>query len=276
MIKEKIKKIFIIVLWISTGSALLFALGFSDKEQLKVKGKSVSIEIAGDEENEFLDNEAVIDFLRSRGDTIVNQTIADIKIHELEKSLDAHPSIKKSNVAVNLNGEVKIDVMLRKPIVRIFNTQGESYYIDELATLMPISDSYTSRVPVANGMIVEDFERFRNFQLNKLADDTLIGALSVLDDIYLVSDFIRKDTLLKDLIHQIYVNNEREIVLYPAVADIKIIFGTAEDINDKFQNLKTFYTEGLNSTGNWRMYECINLKYKNQVVCTKKILTNTK
>jgi cell division protein FtsQ len=272
--KKKLKNIFIIVLWIITGSGLLFALGFSDKEQLKVKGKSISIEIAGDEENEFLDQEAVIDFLRSRGDTLINQTIAEIKIHELEKSLDAHPSIKKSNVAVNLNGEVKIDVFLRKPIVRIFNVQGESYYIDEQATLMPISDSYTSRVPVANGMIVESFERFRNFQLDELANDTLIGKLSILDDVYAIGEYIRKDSLLKDLIHQIYINNEREIVLYPAVADLKIIFGTSEDLEDKFRNLKIFYLEGLNSTGNWRIYDCINLKYKNQVVCTKKTITN--
>jgi cell division protein FtsQ len=55
------------------------------------------------------------------------------------------------------------------------------------------------------------------------------------------------------------------------VGDMKIIFGTTEDMKEKFSNLKVFYQEGLNSTGNWKLYQAINLKYKNQVVCTKKI-----
>jgi hypothetical protein len=31
-----------------------------------------------------------------------------------------------------------------------------------------------------------------------------------------------------------------------------------------------FYTEGLNKTDGWNKYSIINIKYKNQVVCTKK------
>jgi cell division protein FtsQ len=48
------------------------------------------------------------------------------------------------------------------------------------------------------------------------------------------------------------------------------VFGDAKDFEEKFEKLKTFYTEGLNKTDGWNKYSTINIKYKNQVVCTKK------
>ena len=58
--------------------------------------------------------------------------------------------------------------------------------------------------------------------------------------------------------------------LYPAVGGHKIIFGTTEDMEEKFEKLKVFYKEGLSSIDSWTNYSVINLKYKNQVVCIKK------
>ena len=66
------------------------------------------------------------------------------------------------------------------------------------------------------------------------------------------------------------INNEKEFELYPAIGNHKIIFGEAKDIAEKFEKLKLFYNEGLNKTDNWNKYAVVNLKYKNQVVCTKK------
>ena len=43
-----------------------------------------------------------------------------------------------------------------------------------------------------------------------------------------------------------------------------------EAYEEKFEKLKMFYTEGLNKTDGWNKYSTINIKYKNQVVCTKK------
>jgi cell division protein FtsQ len=71
-------------------------------------------------------------------------------------------------------------------------------------------------------------------------------------------------------LYYFHLNNEKEFELYPAVGNQKILFGKATDIAEKFEKLKIFYNEGLNKTDNWNKYSTINLKYKNQVVCTKK------
>ena len=46
------------------------------------------------------------------------------------------------------------------------------------------------------------------------------------------------------------------------------MIGDAEDLDKKLYKLRLFYAEGLNKTG-WNEYKVINLKYANQVVCTK-------
>ena len=104
----------------------------------------------------------------------------------------------------------------------------------------------------------------------QIRKDSALSNASVLDDIYELAKYLASDSLMSGLITQAYVNEEREIELYPAVGNQKIIFGDATGIEDKFEKLKTFYKEGLNSINNWNKYSTINLKYKNQVVCTKK------
>ena len=40
------------------------------------------------------------------------------------------------------------------------------------------------------------------------------------------------------------------------------------DAREKLENLKTFYLKVMNRL-DWNIYKVINLKYKNQVVCSK-------
>jgi len=47
-----------------------------------------------------------------------------------------------------------------------------------------------------------------------------------------------------------------------------IVFGSADQIENKFEKLKTFYIKGLNAVG-WEQYKKINLKYEGQIVAEK-------
>jgi cell division protein FtsQ len=171
---------------------------------------------------------------------------------------------------MDVNGDIKINVTQRTPLVRIFTMGGESYYIDTQSKLMPLSDKYTARVLIVNGNIHEPYARRNMFSVNEIAKNAIFSEVSMLDDIYNMATYITKDTLLNDLIHQLSINDDKEFEMYPSIGDHKIIFGDATGIAEKFEKLKIFYKEGLNKTDNWNKYTTINLKYKNQVVCTKK------
>jgi cell division protein FtsQ len=236
-----------------------------------VKGKTVDIVIEKDNDNSFIDEDDIIKFLKDRNDTLVNQPMKDINVYKIEQALNTHPSIAESEVAVTVNGDVSINIKQRKPIVRIINSSGESFYIDNRATVMPLADHYTARVLVVNGFIPEKYSQFYKFSVPQIEKDSAFKAITVIDDIYEVADYIKNDSLLNNLIIQAYINKDREIELYPAIGNQKIIFGDDNDIAEKFEKLKIFYTQGLNSVNGWNKYSVINLKYKNQVVCIKKV-----
>ena len=270
MKKINLKKILTIVLWIIGLSGLLASLAFVTNKENNVKAENMLVSVNNTEVNTFIDVEDVKDFFKERKDSILHASLKNIDVNGLEKALNSHPAIENAEISVDVNGDLKIDVTQRTPLVRVMNLDGESYYIDNTSKLMPLNDKYTARVIVATGFIMEPYAARYQFSVNSISNNELFSKVSVLDDIYNISVFISKDSVLASMIHQINITTEKEIELYPSIGNHKIIFGEAKDFEEKFNKLKLFYTEGLNKTDGWNKYSTINIKYKNQVVCTKK------
>jgi cell division protein FtsQ len=53
------------------------------------------------------------------------------------------------------------------------------------------------------------------------------------------------------------------------VGDHIIQLGDASELDSKLSRMRTFYTEGLDKAG-WNKYKTINLKFHDQVICTKR------
>ena len=87
-------------------------------------------------------------------------------------------------------------------------------------------------------------------------------------DLFKMANFISQDEFWNAQVSQLFVNDEKEFELIPRVGNHEIIFGEAEKIPFKFDKLMVFYKEALPKTG-WNEYSTINLKFKNQIVCTK-------
>ena len=153
MKKINFKKVGILVLWFLGIAGLISSLAFVNAREKKVKGKTVNITIEQEDDNSFLDEDDILKFLKDRNDTLVNQPMKDINVYKIERALNTHPSIASSEVAATVNGDVSINIKQRKPVVRIMNVHGESFYIDDKATLMPLTDKHTARVLVVNGFI---------------------------------------------------------------------------------------------------------------------------
>jgi len=270
MKKLNIRKILVAVLWIIGLSGLLASLAFVGKKEKAVTAGNLTVSILNTDENSFIDEQDVKDFFRERKDSILEAQLGNIQVNDLEKALNSHPAIENAEVAVDINGDVTMNVTQRTPVVRVFTNDGESYYIDTQSKLMPLNDSYTARVLIATGAINEPYAKRYSMPVNDIIKNEALSKVSVLDDIYTLSAYIAKDSVLTSLIHQINVTYDKEIELYPSIGDHRIVFGEVKDLKEKFEKLKSFYTEGLNKTDGWNKYAIINIKYKNQVVCTKK------
>ena len=243
---------------------------FAAKKQISSKVNHVSIEILNPSEHEFINEADVRSFFEERNDLILDNQIKNIDITNLEKALNSNPAVENAEISYDVNGDFKITVKQRRPLVRVINSNGESYYIDSLSKLMPLSYKSTGRVIIASGSIYEPYARRYQYSVDQISKNENFKQLSVLDDIYDISKNIYADTLLSNLIHQIFVTPERDFILIPVIGDQSIILGSNEDLPLKLKKLKLFYKEGLNKTNAWDKYSTINLKFKNLVVCTKK------
>ncbi len=270
MKKINYKKLFTALTWVFALAGLAISWSFAAEKHREAKVQHVSVEIINPSDNEFITETDVKTFFEERHDNLVGSELKNVDLPGLEKALNSNPAVENAEISYDVNGDIKVAVKQRRPLVRVINTTGESYYIDSLSKLMPLSFKATGRVLIANGSIYEPYARRYQYSVNQIAENETFKTVSVLDDIYEISQHIYGDSLLCDLIHQIYVTPEKEFILTPVVGDQSILLGANEDVELKLNKLKLFYSEGLNKTNSWNKYKTINLKFKNLVVCTKK------
>ncbi|MGE0568456.1 MAG: cell division protein FtsQ/DivIB [Bacteroidia bacterium] len=241
---------------------------FASNKHKQTNIKNIEIDIVNQMNTDFIEVSEIKNMLGVNPSDISN-TIGKTNINSLESRLNAHPGIENSEVSIDVNGNLKVLVKQRRPLIRIINKNGESYYIDSLYHLMPISDKTSRRVLIVNGHINEPFNSRSNFTINQIAKNDKLRELSLLDDVCLIAKYIYSDKFLSSLIHQIYVDENSEFILVPLAGPGLIKLGNSEELNEKFQKLKLFYREGLNKTSTNKNYSALDLKFKNIVVCTK-------
>ena len=246
-------------------------LGFVRKEQGQKRATALNIQVKTGDENYFVTPADIRQMLTDKGDSIVHQPLESIDIPSLERLISNNPSVETAEVFASVNGEVRICATQRQPIARLFTLSGETYYIDRDGKLMPWSSSYTANVVMANGFINESYGNWYRYTMKDIEASAPLREYSVLDDIYRISDFIGKDSCRKALIGQIYVNSAKEYELIPNIGTFRIVIGDSNDLEEKFNKLTVFCRDGLRNTGAWNEYSVINLKFKNQIVCTKRI-----
>ena len=227
---------------------VLFYLSWSSILLLDLQ-KCNKLEVHVDTEGDlfFINDEMVEKMIFSKEDSLLGKSFQDINIYLLEEFVNEHPNIKKAELYLTLDGTLSVDVKQREPLVRVFEG-NESYYLDEEMDQFALSDHYSARVlQVYWGEITE-------------------SRIDILDQLI---ELIDSDKFLKAQITAIAFDENNELILYPRVGDHKIILGEAKDFRNMFEKLKIFYRQGLKQVG-WDRYSMINLKYHNQIVCTKR------
>jgi cell division protein FtsQ len=228
-------------------SMLVLLVFTSNKTRSKVICESIEVEVDTRGDLFFLTEEMIVDLVAENQDSLVGSSFEDINIFLLEENVNMHPNIDKAELYLSLNGKLCINVKQRKPIARVFE-ENQSYYLDDQIDPIPLSDRYTARV------------------LHVYWDEKTISR-SV--DLSAILKYLSEDKFLKAQITAIEFDENDEVIMYPRIGDHKIVLGSALNLTKKFEKLKVFYREGLEKVG-WDRYSHINLKFENQVVCTKR------
>lgn len=257
-----------IVPWLLVMLYLVLALGFISAQRKAVVCNKVEVNITDGTSNFFIEEQDVVKMLNDKGEKLVGQPIDAINVNFLEDYFKGNPLVKEANVYRTINGELNVSISQRKPILRVINSSYESFYIDDEGSVMPLSDKYTAHVLVASGQIKLSYARLKAAQNSKDKAYTVDNSQQQFLDLLTLASYIYHDQFWKAQIEQIYVNNG-EFELIPRVGTHLIEFGSTENMEKKFRNLKALYQQGLPLAG-WNNYSKINLKYNKQVICTKR------
>ena len=263
-----LKKVFLVVSWIALLTGVVFLLGFSSVRQEKTpcSGFDVTIDYQGSDH--LLSARMIRETVNSKFGNPLKQTVSEVNIENIGKHIRNIPSIAKADVFLTIEGRLVARLVQRKPVMRIINRLGQQYYADAEGALMPANFDYPARVIVVNGNIT--FPYSSKVRLTDASAEKAETRQSQLN-LYRAFRIVQKamaDSFLIAQVSQLYLNGENEIEITPAFGDQLIIFGDTTRADEKFEKLKAFYTQGISRAG-WDTYRVINLKYENQIICTK-------
>jgi len=255
--KYTFRKILVISIWVllGAGSVVLLVAAISKKFNEPVAG--LEIHIKGMENNNFIDKKDVINILeKANGKKISKMDLGSLDLTTMEKELKKNSWIENAEAFFDNNNVLQVKIIEREPVARIFTLSGASFYIDSSLTRIPLSDQFSARLPVFTG--------FPNIGKVLKKQDSVL-----LDEIKTVSEYINSHPFWMAQVDQVNITSEGNFELTPKLGNQVIRFGNADDCEEKFNKLLTFY-EQVQTKISWNKYSVIDVRFKNQVVCVNR------
>ncbi|MBT3588675.1 MAG: hypothetical protein HN507_08500 [Flavobacteriaceae bacterium] len=232
-----------IIKFLVISSLILLMFGFSKQRNEVRKITKIDVEFK-DEYRMFITENTVNKLLIQNKDSIPSLGKETLDLNKMEKRLLENPMIKNAEVYITVDGVLGANVIQRRPIARVEGIPN--FYLDEDGKKMPLSTVHSARVPIVTGISGNQFAEVAEL-VKKITND----------------EFMEKYVIGLD------VMPDGDLFLRIRKNEFKVLFGKSKNIETKFQKFKAFYKltkkDSLLDT-----YSLINLKFKDQVVATKK------
>ena len=239
--------------WMCLVGAIGFTIYFAYTQKMAVRCQSIVVNINPNSPR-FMNEEEIARMIENSGEPIIGRQLSAIDINKLEAKLTALNTLNNVEIfrkvdakGFSFKGKLVISVDERTPVIRI-KSSTDDYYLDMEGVKVPVSLSYVERILIATGTIPDE---------------------STQRSLLKMADYINKDEFWRAQIEQVFIQANGELLMLPQVGDYLIEFGTPDNYELKLRNLKAVYQQGFKNLG-WNKYKAINVKYRNQVVCTKK------
>lgn len=210
--------------------------------------------------SDFITEDDVYQMFGANRNMLIGKDIAEINIMEMESAIESNPTVLSCETFFTIKGELQVVVKQRNPVLRVAS-RSSNFYIDEGGVQMPLSERASARVIVVSGEISDSYNPNQNIWIDEES--------VVLQNVFTLASKIRNDDVFLPMIEQIYVTQDQEIVLGSKLGPSRIEFGSIDGCDIKLKHLKAFF-KAEKVRENWHQYKAVSLKYKNQIVCTKK------
>ena len=225
-------------------SLVIFLFSFTSKRNNDRKLSKAVVVFVGDNAP-FVNQETVNKLLIENNRDAQSIDKDKLDLNKLEKVLNNHEMIEKSQVFVSVDGVLKALVKQKTPIARVFDGD-QSFYIDYEGNVMPLSTNFTARVPLVSG------------EINKKNSEKLSELFRI----------IYNDEFLKKNIIGVQIMPNGSLKMGNRNFNYQIDFGGAVRMKAKFNNYKAFFQKAVLDSSLYK-YKIIDLRFAQQVVCTK-------
>ena len=256
------KKILNILLLVMTLSAMI-ALGVYfayDYYHDNLKGLNLTITRANDKG--FIDYEETHNMVMEICDTANNMQVSMIPLDSVVTTLNAIPWVVDVDANINLKTYLDVEIVECEPVMRIYNKNGKSVYLDKEGNIFPTRQSHVPHLLIGSGNV--------NFSVNDLGNvNDSVYMTTELPDMFNVMSGVVADDYARNCVKQVFVDKKKNYIFSLNSTDIIVIFGDVNNIKEKLSKMRHFFDK-MQGNPELDNYKEINLNYFNQVVCTKK------
>lgn len=221
---------------------IVFFYGFAEKRNNNRKLEKIEVYFT-QFENLYVTEESVNKLLIQNNIRVPSVGKETLDLNRVEALLNKDEMIENAEVFLTLDGILKTKISQRRPIGRVLG--DNAFYLDRLGKKMPLSKSYSARVPVLVNVKEKDIK-----------------------EAFPLVDYINKDQFLTEHITSVTRLKGGYYQLELRQIDFNIYFGKVDRIDEKFNNFKAFYKKALKDDL-INTYKMVDLQFGNQVVCTK-------
>ena len=134
-------------------SFLLFILVFKFQTQYN---QELNQKIKISAENLYTDHNKILDYVKQIVFTGNHQEISS-----LENELEKMSHIESAEIYFSVNGEVSLSYYEFEPVVRVFSSENQSYYLDPNCKRIPLSEKYTADLILFTGFTAVSYTHLR-------------------------------------------------------------------------------------------------------------------
>lgn len=222
--------------------------------RLRSTVRGIEVNIRYGRTPQLVDEQTVRDSIIAALPALLQHSVSDVDRQAVANAAARVPYLKEVSASVSVSGRVVVRATQRRPIARLYYGTRELYF-DQDGYIMPASSLGNCNVLVTGG----DFKE-------PLRPDSLNAQVVSL---WQVARFLDEESKFGDLIDQLYVERDGDIMMVPKLGGHVVELGTADNLDEKFTLLLAFYRKGMPRAG-WDTYSRVSLKYRGQVVCTKR------
>ena len=240
--------------WIGLAAWFVVILGFVSGEAEEVICNRIDVVLSDTLKSGFVRAADIRALFQEEGLQLQGYPLKDINTRKLEELLEKNAYIREADVSTDISGRMEIRVEQRVPLVRIMPEGKKGFYLDTQGEVLPLSDHFIPLILLVSGHI------------NKPDGDHGGGQL---EEVHHFCSYVSTHPFWSQQIVQLYVNRRGEYEMIPRVGAHQILLGSLDGWDRKLRNLELLYRQGFSAYG-WNTYGTINLKYTNQVICTKR------